>query len=72
MDTVNERTALVTGATSGLGLDAEALYNLGVCYAEMSRTEEADRIFQSIVQNYRDTKYAAAAAKRIEEEPTSN
>jgi outer membrane protein assembly factor BamD len=67
-----ERYRSLLNEYPGLGLDAEALYNLGVCYAEMSRTEEADRIFQSIVQNYRDTEYAAAAAKRIEEEPTSN
>jgi len=54
----------------GLGLDAEALYNLGVCYEAMRRTDEADRIFQSIVQNYRDSEYAVEAAKRIEEEST--
>jgi outer membrane protein assembly factor BamD len=67
-----ERYRSLLNEYPGLGLDAEALYNLGVCYAEMRRTEEADRIFQSIVQNYRDSEYAAAAAKRIEEEPTSN
>lgn len=67
-----ERYRSLLNEYPGLGLDAQALYNLGVCYLEMRRIEESERIFQSIVQNYRDTKYAAAAAKRIEEEPTSN
>ncbi len=67
-----ERYRSLLNEYPGLGLDAEALYNLGVCYVQMGRTEEAERIFQSIVQNYRETEYAAAAAKRIEEEPTSN
>ncbi|HEX9813370.1 MAG TPA: outer membrane protein assembly factor BamD [Myxococcota bacterium] len=67
-----ERYRSLLNEYPGLGLDAEALYNLGVCYAEMRRTEEAERIFQSIVQNYRDSGYAAAAAKRIKEGPTSN
>jgi len=67
-----ERYRSLLNEYPGLGLDAEALYNLGVCYVAMGRTEEAGRIFQSIVQNYRETEYAAAAAKRIEEEPTSN
>ncbi len=34
---------------------------------EMRRTEEAERIFQSIVQNYRDSQYAGDAAVRIAE-----
>jgi len=67
-----ERYRSLLNEYPGLGLDAQALYNLGVCYAEMQRTDEADRIFHSIVQNYRDSEYAAAAAKRIEEETTSN
>ncbi len=65
-----ERYRSLLNEYPGLGLDAEALYNLGVCYEAMRRTEEADRIFQSIVQNYRDSEYAVEAAKRIEEEST--
>jgi outer membrane protein assembly factor BamD (BamD/ComL family) len=38
----------------------------------MRRIEEAERIFQSIVQNYRDSEYASAAAKRIAEVTKSN
>jgi outer membrane protein assembly factor BamD (BamD/ComL family) len=33
----------------------------------MRRIEESERIFQSIVQNYRDSKYASEAAERIAE-----
>ena len=67
-----ERYRSLLNEYPGLGLDAEALYNLGVCYSEMRRTDEAERIFQSIVQNYRDSEYAGAAAKRIAEESKSN
>ena len=50
----------------GLGSDAATLYKLGVCYFEMNRTVEAERIFQSIVQNYEGDKYAAKAAEQIQ------
>lgn len=66
-----ERYRSLLNEYPGLGLDAQALYSLGVCYLEMRRVEEAERIFQSIVQNYRDSEYAAEAAKRIEAGPTS-
>ncbi len=49
----------------GLGLDAEGLYKLGVCYANMKREDEALRLFHVILENYRDTDLAAAAAERI-------
>ena len=49
----------------GLGMDAQALYKLGVCYVEMRRREEAQQVFQSIVQNYRNSDYAGDAEKRI-------
>jgi outer membrane protein assembly factor BamD len=62
-----ERYRSLLNEYPGLGLDAEALYNLGVCYLEMRRIEESERIFQSIVQNYRDSEYASSAAKRIAE-----
>ena len=40
-------------------------YKLGVCYAKMNRTEEAEGIFEAIVQNYRDSDVAKDAADRI-------
>ena len=67
-----ERYRSLLNEYPGLGLDALALYNLGVCYLEMRRGEEAERIFQSIVQNYRDSEFAGAAAKRIAEGSKSN
>jgi outer membrane protein assembly factor BamD len=49
----------------GLGLDAEALYKLGVCYAEMKRTDEALRIFHVVVDNFGDSDIAKRARERI-------
>ena len=59
-----ERYRSLLNEYPGLGLDAQALYNLGVCYAEMRRDDEAQRIFHSIVQNYADSEYAEDAAAR--------
>jgi len=60
-----ERYRSLLNEYPGLGLDAQALYNLAVCYSAMRRTDEADRIFQSIVQNYRNSEYAEEAATMI-------
>jgi outer membrane protein assembly factor BamD len=60
-----ERYRSLLNEYPGLGLDAEALYKLGVCYAEMNRREEAEGIFQAIVQNYADSDVARDAADRI-------
>jgi outer membrane protein assembly factor BamD len=60
-----ERYRSLLNEYPGLGLDAEALYKLGVCYAEMNRREEAESIFQAIIQNYRDSDVAKDAADRI-------
>ena len=60
-----ERYRALLNEYPGLGLDAEALYKLGVCYAEMNRVDEAESIFQAVVQNYRDSDVAADAADRI-------
>ena len=60
-----ERFRALLNEYPGLGLDAEALYKLGVCYSEMNRVDEAESIFQAVVQNYRDTDVARDAADRI-------
>ena len=44
----------------GLGLDAEALYKLGVCYTHMNREEEARHIFEVILRNYPGSEIANA------------
>jgi outer membrane protein assembly factor BamD len=49
----------------GLGLDAEALYKLGLCYTHMNRDDEAQRIFEVILENYEDTDVARAAQDQI-------
>jgi outer membrane protein assembly factor BamD len=61
-----ERYRMLLNEYPGLGFDAATLYKLGVCYWEMNRKLEAERIFQSIVQNYEGDEYAAKAEKRIE------
>ena len=49
----------------GLGLDAEALYKLGVCYEHMKLEDEALRLYHVVVENFRNTPLAAKAATRI-------
>jgi outer membrane protein assembly factor BamD len=49
----------------GLGLDAEALYKLGLCYTRMNREGEAHEIFQVILDNYQGSEVADAAADLI-------
>jgi outer membrane protein assembly factor BamD (BamD/ComL family) len=51
----------------GLGLDADALYKLGVCYTRMNRDAEATKIFQVILENYKGTDVAEAAADLVPE-----
>jgi outer membrane protein assembly factor BamD (BamD/ComL family) len=51
----------------GLGLDADALYKLGVCYTRMNREDEANKIFQVILENYKGTDVAEAAADLVPE-----
>lgn len=49
----------------GLGLDADALYKLGVCYQRMNREDEAKQIFEVILENYKGSEVAAAAADLV-------
>jgi len=60
-----ERYRMLLNEYPGLGFDEETLYKLGLSYWEMNRTEEAERIFQSIIQNYAGSDYATKAEKRI-------
>jgi outer membrane protein assembly factor BamD len=60
-----ERYRMLLNEYPGLGFDAATLYKLGVCYWKMNRKEEAERIFQSIVQNFEGNEYAAKAEERI-------
>ena len=49
----------------GLGLDANALYRLGVCLENMRREDEALRLYHVVVENYSDTTSARHARARI-------
>ena len=49
----------------GLGLDADALYKLGLCYTHMNRDDEARRIFEVILENYEGSDVARAAEDQI-------
>jgi outer membrane protein assembly factor BamD len=56
-----DRYRSVLNEYPGLGLDAEALYKLGVCYRNMNLDDEANRIFQVILDNYEGSQIAQAA-----------
>ena len=49
----------------GLGLDARALYRLGVCLEEMRRQDEALRLYHVVVENYAESPSASSARSRI-------
>jgi len=49
----------------GLGLDAQALYQLGVCYSKMNLEDEAQKIFEVILRNYQGSDVAKQAADLI-------
>jgi outer membrane protein assembly factor BamD len=60
-----ERYRMLLNDYPGLGLDARVLYKLGLCYAEMDRLDEADRVFRTISTHYRDSRYAFKARKKL-------
>jgi outer membrane protein assembly factor BamD len=60
-----ERYRSLLDTYPGLGLDAEALYKLGICYENMNRDDEALRLFHVVVENFGDTELAESAAERI-------
>jgi outer membrane protein assembly factor BamD len=49
----------------GLGLDARALYRLGLCLENMKRLDEALRLYHVVVENYSDSSAAGHARARI-------
>ena len=53
----------------GLGLDADALYKLGLCYTHMNRDDDARHIFEVILENYEGSDIARAAQDQI---PSAN
>ena len=49
----------------GLGMDAESLFKLGICYENMKRTDEALRLYHVVLENFSSSKMAEQAAERI-------
>ena len=60
-----ERYRSVLDLYPGLGLDAEALFKLAVCYENLKREDEALRLYRVILENFGDTTHAWAAAEHI-------
>lgn len=60
-----ERYRNVLNVYPGLGLDAEALFKLGVCYENLKREDEALRLFHVLLENFGDTQHARAARAHI-------
>jgi outer membrane protein assembly factor BamD len=49
----------------GLGLDADALYKLGLAYSRMNRDDDARDLFEVILENYPASNVAGAARDQI-------
>jgi outer membrane protein assembly factor BamD len=63
------RYRMVLNQFPGLGLDAKALYRLGLCYQKMNREADATHIFEVILENYKGSQIADAAQDLI---PSAN
>jgi outer membrane protein assembly factor BamD len=60
-----ERYRTVLNGYPGLGLDAEALFKLGVCYENLKREDEALRLFHVVLENFGSTQHAKEARRHI-------
>ena len=60
-----ERYRTVLNVYPGLGLDAEALFKLGVCYENLKREDEALHLFHVILENFGHTRHAREARRHI-------
>ena len=49
----------------GLGLDADALYKLGLAYSRMNREDDAQELFEVILENYPASNVADSARDQI-------
>ncbi len=61
----DERYRALLNDHPGLGLDDRILFKLGDCYQALRRTDEADRIFRTLVVHYQKSRYAFEAKKRL-------
>ncbi len=60
-----ERYRSLLNEYPGLGMDAETLYKLALCYDQLNRDDEAALIYQSIAQHYRDSDVAEKARAQM-------
>ena len=60
-----ERYRRLLNEFPGLGLDPRVLYKLAQCYESLTRLDEADRIYRTIVAHYPESPYAFRAHGRI-------
>ena len=59
-----ERYRSILNDSPGFGLDARVLYKLAECYEALRRSDEADRIYRTLVAHYRDSPWAFRARER--------
>ncbi len=64
-EAASERYRALLNEYPGLGFDARVLFKLGECYAELQRTDEADRIFRTLVAHYADSEFATRAREQL-------
>ena len=60
-EAASERYRALLNEYPGLGFDPRVLFKLGECYAELQRTDEADRIFRTLIAHYADSEFATRA-----------
>jgi outer membrane protein assembly factor BamD len=64
-EAASERYRALLNEYPGLGFDPRVLFKLGECYAALQRTDEADRIFRTLVAQYADSEYATRARRQL-------
>jgi outer membrane protein assembly factor BamD len=64
-EAASERYRALLNEYPGLGFDPRVLFKLGQCYAQLQRTDEADRIFRTLVAHYSDSEFAARARRHL-------
>jgi outer membrane protein assembly factor BamD len=64
-EAASERYRALLNEYPGLGFDARVLFKLGECYSELQRTDEADRIFRTLVAEYSDSEFASRARRQM-------
>jgi outer membrane protein assembly factor BamD len=64
-EAASERYRALLNEYPGLGFDPRVLFKLGECYSELQRTDEADRIFRTLVAHYADSEFAMRARRQL-------